>query len=229
MCHNATNSDQEKRERAKGSMPPESIHLKRFIHRLHTGHNLGEPFIVYGGPAVAPVPISFGEVRFPGDRRNCTKCHEHRANEIPLPAGVLETQMPQADGSIRLITPIMSACFGCHTREPARAHMEAQIHQGTERAALSATEWGVSSRWRKCTEDNGGGLWLRQRGDAPRRLRTHLSFLVLSQKLKPRRGERQERAGSHVVLNFFAVPAQKGVGLFLLFDRRRHRGGAARA
>jgi OmcA/MtrC family decaheme c-type cytochrome len=136
MCHNATASDREKRERAKGPMPSESIHLKRFIHRLHTGRNLGEPFIVYGGPAVAPVPISFGEVRFPGDRRNCTKCHEKGANEVPLAAGVLETQIPQTDGSVKLLSPIMTACLGCHTREPARAHMEAQVASGNRESCV---------------------------------------------------------------------------------------------
>jgi len=127
MCHNASQTDEEKRKRAKGPMPAENIHLKRLIHRIHTGRNLGEPFILYGGPAAAPVPINFGEVRFSGDRRNCVKCHEKGANEIPLPDGVLATAMPQADGTVKALTPIMSACVGCHTKEPAKAHMEAQV------------------------------------------------------------------------------------------------------
>jgi OmcA/MtrC family decaheme c-type cytochrome len=127
MCHHAYLTDADKRKTAKGPMPPESIHLKRLIHRIHTGRNLGEPFVVYGGPAVAPVPVDFGDIRFPGDRRNCTKCHEPGANELPIPAGVLPTFMPQADGSVKLLPPIMSACAGCHTREPAKAHMEAQV------------------------------------------------------------------------------------------------------
>ncbi|MSP38942.1 MAG: OmcA/MtrC family decaheme c-type cytochrome [Deltaproteobacteria bacterium] len=127
LCHNANHNDEVKRKVAKGPMPAESVHLKRFIHRIHTGRNLGEPFIVYGGPAAAPVPVDFGDIRFPGDRRNCAKCHEPGAFELPLPAGVLPTFIPQADGSVKPLTPIMSACVGCHTREPAKAHMEAQI------------------------------------------------------------------------------------------------------
>jgi OmcA/MtrC family decaheme c-type cytochrome len=127
MCHNANQTDADKRKVAKGPMPPENVHYKRFIHRIHTGINLGEPHIVYGGPAASPVPVNLGEVRFPGDRRNCTKCHEKGANELPLPAGLLPTALPQADGSIRYVTPIVSACVGCHTKEPAKAHMEAQI------------------------------------------------------------------------------------------------------
>ncbi len=127
LCHNAKQTDAQKRKTAKGPMPAENIQLKRLIHRIHTGRNLGEPFIVYGGPAAAPVPTNFGEIRFPGDRRNCTKCHEQGANEIPLPDGVLPTQIPQADGTVKALTPIMSACVACHTKEPAKAHMEAQI------------------------------------------------------------------------------------------------------
>ncbi|TMA12185.1 MAG: OmcA/MtrC family decaheme c-type cytochrome [Deltaproteobacteria bacterium] len=127
MCHNTNHTDADKRKTAKGPMPPESVHYKRLIHRIHTGRNLGEPFIVYGGPAAKPVPTNFAEIRFPGDRRNCTKCHEKGANEIPLADGVLPTAMPQADGTVKHLPPIMSACVGCHTKEPAKAHMEAQV------------------------------------------------------------------------------------------------------
>lgn len=127
MCHNANHTDGDKRKTANGPMPAENVHYKRLIHRIHTGRNLGEPFIVYGGPQAAPVPNNLGQIRFPGDRRNCLKCHEKGANELPLPAGVLPTAMHQADGTIKYLSPIMSACIGCHTGEPAKAHMEAQI------------------------------------------------------------------------------------------------------
>jgi OmcA/MtrC family decaheme c-type cytochrome len=127
MCHNANQTDRDKRKTANGPMPPENVHYKRLVHRIHTGKNLGEPFIIYGGPAAKPVPVDFGGIRFPGDRRNCLKCHEKGANEIPLPDGVLPTAIHQADGTVKHLTPIMSACVGCHTREPAKAHMEAQI------------------------------------------------------------------------------------------------------
>jgi len=127
MCHNTNHTDADKRKTAKGPMPPESVHYKRLIHRIHTGRNLGEPFIVYGGPAAKPAPTNFAEIRFPGDRRNCTKCHEKGANEVPLADGVLPTAIPQTDGTVKQLTPIMSACIGCHTKEPAKAHMEAQV------------------------------------------------------------------------------------------------------
>ncbi len=156
MCHNANHTDADKRKVAKGPMPPESVHLKRFIHRIHTGINLGEPFIVYGGPAAAPVPVNFGEIRFSGDRRNCAKCHEKGANELPLPTGVLATPIQQADGSVKQLTPIMSACVGCHNKEPAKAHMEAQIAAvGRESCVVChgvAREFSVEKMHRKGRE-----------------------------------------------------------------------------
>ncbi|HEY7319175.1 MAG TPA: OmcA/MtrC family decaheme c-type cytochrome [Candidatus Binatia bacterium] len=124
MCHNASQTDQEKRKAANGPMPPENVHYKRLIHRIHTGINAGEPFVVYGGPPAKPGPVDLSDIRFPGDRRNCTKCHVPGANEPPLPAGLLPTLIPQADGSTKAIPPITSACIACHTKETAKAHVE---------------------------------------------------------------------------------------------------------
>jgi OmcA/MtrC family decaheme c-type cytochrome len=124
MCHSASQTDQDKRKTANGPMPPENVHYKRLIHRIHTGANLGESFVVYGGTPAKPGPIEFGDIRFPGDRRNCTKCHVPGANEPPLPGGLLPTQLPQADGSEKALQPIASACVGCHNKEGAKSHME---------------------------------------------------------------------------------------------------------
>jgi len=156
MCHNANHTDGDKRKTAKGPMPPETVHFKRMIHRIHTGRNLGESYIVYGGPAAMPVPVNFGEIRFPGDRRNCLKCHEPGAYELPLAEGVLPTAMFQADGTVQHLTPIMSACVGCHTKAPAKAHMEAQIASvGRESCVVchgSGREFAVDKMHRKGRE-----------------------------------------------------------------------------
>jgi len=124
MCHNSAQTDGDKRKAAKGPEPAENVHYKRLIHRIHTGAKLGESWIIYGGTPAKPGPIEFGDIRFPGDRRNCLKCHLPGANEPPLPEGLLATMIPQKDGSVRAIQSITSACIGCHTKEPAKLHMD---------------------------------------------------------------------------------------------------------
>lgn len=132
MCHNPSHTDEDKRKAANGPMPPQNVHYKRLIHRIHTGANLGEPFIVYGGTPAKPGPLDFSDIRFPGDRRNCVKCHVPGANEPPLPAGLLPTSIPQADDSMKALQPITSACIGCHTAEPTKLHMETTTSNGHE-------------------------------------------------------------------------------------------------
>ena len=124
MCHNASQTDGDKRKAAKGIEPAENVHFKRLVHRIHTGANLGGSWIVYGGTPTKPGPIEFGDIRFPGDRRNCSTCHVPGANEPPLPAGSLPTIIPQKDGGTRALQPITSACIGCHTQDPAKLHMD---------------------------------------------------------------------------------------------------------
>jgi OmcA/MtrC family decaheme c-type cytochrome len=132
MCHNASQTDAEKRKSAKGPLPAESVHFKRLIHRLHTGKDLGEPFVLYGGSPANPGAINLGEVRFPGDRRNCGKCHAKGTNELPLPDGLLPTSVPQPDGGIAEVLPIAAACTGCHTKSSAKIHVETQAAHGQE-------------------------------------------------------------------------------------------------
>jgi OmcA/MtrC family decaheme c-type cytochrome len=124
LCHHPSNTDGDKRKAANGPMPPENIHYKRLIHRIHTGAAAEESLIIYGGTPAKPGPHEFGDIRFPGDRRNCVKCHVPGANEPPLPAGLLPTLIPQPDGTVKAIQPITSACIACHTKETAKLHAD---------------------------------------------------------------------------------------------------------
>lgn len=126
MCHHAAQNDEEKRKAAKGPMPPENVHFKRLIMKLHTGKELGEPLVVYGGSPSRPAPVDLGKVRFPGDRRNCHKCHEKGTADIPLPEGVLPSLIPQAGGGVKSVPAIAAACTACHTSQAALAHVETQ-------------------------------------------------------------------------------------------------------
>jgi len=60
MCHNPTKGDEDRR--GTTNPPVESVSMQRLIHRIHTGEELTQPFVVIGfGGSVN----DFGDVRFP--------------------------------------------------------------------------------------------------------------------------------------------------------------------
>jgi OmcA/MtrC family decaheme c-type cytochrome len=144
MCHHAGQTDEEKRKAANGPLPAANVHFKRLIHRIHTGAAAGESFIVYGGTPAKPGPVELGDIRFPGDRRNCLKCHVPGANEPPLPSGLLPTLVPLADGSTQTIQPITSACIACHTKEPAKVHVDTMTASNGQEACVTCHGAGRS-------------------------------------------------------------------------------------
>jgi OmcA/MtrC family decaheme c-type cytochrome len=115
MCHNANWDDKARRPADK--LPAESIHLKTMVHKIHTGEELENDFTIYG---FGNVPINFNEVTYPGDRRNCEKCHIADTQQLPLPKGVLPS-VAQRD-YINPMQPIQAACLTCHTSQEAASH-----------------------------------------------------------------------------------------------------------
>ena len=122
MCHNPATVDNPEGARAAGRNVPEgtvptSINFRFLIHRWHTGHSLKRDFKIYR---------TFGifspneEVFFPGDRRDCTKCHVGTSYTLPLPAGMAGTVAPREFYSP--MGPAASACLGCHDSEATAAH-----------------------------------------------------------------------------------------------------------
>jgi OmcA/MtrC family decaheme c-type cytochrome len=115
ICHNPTNSDVAQRPAAAG--PPESISFQRLIHRIHTGENLTQDFTVYGNGGSLH---NYNEVRYPGDRRNCAKCHAGTSYTLPLQTGIASVTTlrdyftPQG--------PATASCLGCHDGQDAAAH-----------------------------------------------------------------------------------------------------------
>ena len=122
MCHNPATGDNPDGARAAGRAVPEgevptSINFRFLIHRWHTGHSLTRDFKIYR---------TFGifspneEVFFPGDRRDCTRCHVGNSYQLPLPAGMANTVAPREFYSP--LGPAASACLGCHDTESTAAH-----------------------------------------------------------------------------------------------------------
>jgi OmcA/MtrC family decaheme c-type cytochrome len=115
LCHNPNNTDAGRR--TASTMPPESIHLKTLIHKIHTGEELSNEFTVYGFGGSAN---NYNEVQYPGDRRNCQKCHIAGTEQIVFPKGVLPTVSPRSP--INPMQPATAACLSCHDFQEAAAH-----------------------------------------------------------------------------------------------------------
>jgi len=140
LCHNPNATDVGRRSRDADAVAAgdstASIDFKVMIHKIHTGEELNQkPYIVYGfGPAPANfTKHDFAEVLFPGDRRNCEKCHLEGTQLLPpFPAEALgpviahldpETGMQIIDGRQG---PIGAVCGACHDSDAAQAHIETQ-------------------------------------------------------------------------------------------------------
>lgn len=118
-CHQPDATDAVVRPPA--ALPPQSIHFKYMVHKIHAGAELQNGYVVYGYGG--SLHEEFVDVEYPGDLRNCAKCHVNDSYELPLPEGVLATTTPQ-----ELWTPteaITATCIGCHDGDSTIAHMDA--------------------------------------------------------------------------------------------------------
>jgi OmcA/MtrC family decaheme c-type cytochrome len=115
ICHNPTADDSSLRP--AGANPPESISFQRLIHRIHSGENLTQDFTIIGfGGSVN----NFNDVRFPGDRRNCAKCHAGTSYLLPLPTGIDSVTTLRDYFSPQ--GPATASCLGCHDNRDVAAH-----------------------------------------------------------------------------------------------------------
>lgn len=114
-CHNVNQTDAAGRPAAAG--PAQSINFKVMIHSIHTGENLTREFAIYGGSGSKS---DFGDVAFPGDRRNCAKCHANGSEQLPLPDYVSTVNNPRAP--FNPVGAITAACTGCHTEDSVYSH-----------------------------------------------------------------------------------------------------------
>lgn len=152
MCHNANRTNVDRSPHLEGSQTQvaHSLHFDVMIHRIHRGESLAEqPYVLGGYPLPsaanpAGTPLDFGEVRFPGDLRDCETCHAKGTASLPLVDGALPSkeesyrcsENPAADAdsyctpssftlvSSTSIPPEAAACTACHDGPAARAHAE---------------------------------------------------------------------------------------------------------
>ena len=116
ICHNPATTDSSQRTAA--TLPAESIDMQFLIHRIHTGAELTSDFTIMGFNKSVN---NFNEVTYPGDRRDCLKCHKAGAYTVPLPASATPAVMPRGYWDPYL--PTAAACLGCHDSLAAAAHV----------------------------------------------------------------------------------------------------------
>jgi len=90
---------------------------------------------------------NFNGVRFPGDRRDCLKCHVAGAYTLPLQSGIASVNTPRDYFSPQ--GPATVACLGCHDNVDAAAHayLNTAFFGGTTPAEACATCHGTGKDW----------------------------------------------------------------------------------
>ncbi len=127
LCHNPNATDAS--QRPAGQNPPQSIDFPVLIHRIHKGDQVFAseqnqdlqltPFIVYGFHGSVN---DFSDVGFPGDLRDCAKCHVNGSQEVPVPSTRVDVQNPRAFYSP--MGPTSAACTACHIAKADAAHTQ---------------------------------------------------------------------------------------------------------
>ncbi len=141
LCHSPNTTDAGVRPADK--MPAQSIQMAYMIHRIHTGEQSTREYVIYGRGASVN---DFGEVRYPGDRRNCNACHVNGSEQLPLSESLLQVQSPR--GLLNPMGPATAACTGCHTSTPAASHALSnttqQLGEACAACHASGSQFGVS-------------------------------------------------------------------------------------
>ncbi len=118
LCHNPTLSDADNHPTSAG--PPTQLQWKVLVHRVHTGQDGASPYLLYGSNGK---PTDLGDVRFPGDRADCVKCHDKNTYLLPLPKGAQPATATTSKGQlVQTVQPITAACTACHDAASVKGH-----------------------------------------------------------------------------------------------------------
>jgi len=104
MCHNPNHVDND--------TPATSVNFRTMIMGIHMSQLLENTYTIN--------TTNYNGLRFPGDQRDCGKCHVGTTHTVPLPDGLIPTIDPTFFYSP--LQPTASACLGCHNGTDAAAH-----------------------------------------------------------------------------------------------------------
>lgn len=121
MCHNPGSQDFH-----NNGQP---IDFKLMVHKFHRGKSLTEDYVVHNSVArkTDPSTKAVTGVTYPGQLRNCTKCHDGSANAA----------VRTAQGDNWKTNPSKNACFACHDDYRAAGSKWQTMHKG---ARISLTD-----------------------------------------------------------------------------------------
>ena len=124
VCHNRLATDEGDRPDVDPvTNPPATIDFKVLIHRIHRGQDLENPFTVFGFNGT---PHDYTQVRFPGDLRDCSICHEEDTQFLPLPSGlgptVVNIEGDTVPGDKAVFPPTTAVCTSCHDGNSTLTH-----------------------------------------------------------------------------------------------------------
>jgi len=129
LCHNPSDTDFSQRP---AGQTPQTINMAVMIHRIHDGVNAAAdnpkaPYIIagFGGSKHDFSGILYPAMNGAGDAtdlQNCAMCHVNSTeqNDLPLMGNLNQVVDPQ--GWINPVSPISSACSGCHVSKAEAAH-----------------------------------------------------------------------------------------------------------
>jgi len=115
LCHNPNTNDSDFRPAAQN--PPQTVDFRTMIHKIHTGANLNSEYTIFG---FGGSTNDFTKIQFPGDTRDCEKCHVNGSYQLPLNSNLLPVQTPR--GFTPTTQPTAAACLACHTDQSAASH-----------------------------------------------------------------------------------------------------------
>ena len=104
ICHNPTNTD--------AATPAQGIDFATLVHKIHRGSALANGFMVGA--------TDFSNVGFPGDLRDCSRCHINKSEQLPLVGDRLPVKDPKA--YIPLMGASTAACLSCHDTKSSASH-----------------------------------------------------------------------------------------------------------
>ena len=117
LCHNAAHDSLQRQPAPPAGQTATTfpVHFKVVIHKVHTGSNLTNPYLIFS-PSGASTNVQ--DFHFPGDTANCQKCHLEGTNHLRPNLGPATITHEIDSGKVVLATfytpPIKAACTACH-------------------------------------------------------------------------------------------------------------------